>query len=133
MVVSLIPNFNRAMAESMQRALPDTPFVTILTDFADYPPHFWIERQSDFLICGTEAAVHQAHRLGHGPNSVFRTSGMILNPRFCEPVTVDCATEREELGLDPNLPTGIVLLGDTVRRLCATSWRHWTARSSISS
>jgi hypothetical protein len=111
MVVSLIPNFNRAIAESMQRALPGTPFVTILTDFADYPPHFWIERQSDFLICGTETAVHQARSLGHGPNSVFRASGMILNPRFYEPLNVDRAAEREELGLDPNLPTGIVLFG----------------------
>jgi 1,2-diacylglycerol 3-beta-galactosyltransferase len=111
MVVSLIPNFNRAIAESMQRALPGAPFVTILTDFADYPPHFWIERQSDFLICGTETAVRQARSLGHGQDRVFRASGMILNPRFYEPLNVDRAAEREELGLDPNLPTGIVLFG----------------------
>ena len=45
LVVSLIPNFNRALRES----LPDTPLVTILTDFADFPPHFWIERQNQYL------------------------------------------------------------------------------------
>jgi len=41
LVVSLVPHFNRAFRES----LPRTPFVTILTDLADYPPHMWIERQ----------------------------------------------------------------------------------------
>jgi len=56
LVVSLIPNFNRALRES----LPDTPLVTILTDLADYPPHFWMEQQDQYLICGTAKAVEQA-------------------------------------------------------------------------
>src|ERR1700691_3099524 len=43
MVVSLIPNFNRAMFEALAAARPQAPYVTILTDFADFPPHFWIE------------------------------------------------------------------------------------------
>ena len=43
LVVSLVPNFNRALHGGPGR--PVTPLVTILTDIADYPPHFWIERQ----------------------------------------------------------------------------------------
>ena len=43
MVVSVVPNFNRALFQSVQAANSSTPFVTILTDFADYPPHFWLE------------------------------------------------------------------------------------------
>ena len=74
LVVSLIPNFNRALRES----LPDTPLVTILTDLADFPPHFWIERQEQYFICGTERAVEQARSLGHPDEHIFRTSGMIL-------------------------------------------------------
>ena len=42
---------------------------------------------------------------------VFRTSGMILRPRFYEPVDVDRAAERKRLGLDPERPTGLVLFG----------------------
>src|ERR1035441_2525359 len=34
MVVSLVPNFNRAMGESLRRALPGVPYVTIITDIA---------------------------------------------------------------------------------------------------
>jgi len=107
LVVSLVPNFNRALRES----LTSTPLVTILTDFADYPPHFWIERQEQYLICGTARAVEQAKAFGHAPDRVFRTSGMILRPRFYEPVDVDRAAERRHLGLDPNRLTGLVLFG----------------------
>lgn len=107
LVVSLIPNFNRALRES----LPNTPLVTILTDLADYPPHFWIERQQQHFICGTEKAVEQARELGHPETHVYRTSGMILRPSFYVPVEADRAEQRRRLGLDPELPTGLVLFG----------------------
>jgi 1,2-diacylglycerol 3-beta-galactosyltransferase len=111
MIVSLIPNFNRALYDSMQRAIPDVPLVTILTDMADYPPHFWIERQKQYFICGTEKAWNQAIELGHSPDRLFRTSGMILNPRFYEPVQVDRERERVALGLDPERPTAMMMFG----------------------
>ncbi len=65
MVVSLVPNLDRALCESLARALPGVPFVTILTDIADYPPHFWIEKQVQHFICGSAKAVEQAR--SHGP------------------------------------------------------------------
>jgi 1,2-diacylglycerol 3-beta-galactosyltransferase len=111
MVVSVIPNFNRAIYEAMRQVMPEVPLVTILTDMADYPPHFWIERQPQYLICGTERAYNQAMQLGHSPERVFRTSGMILNPRYYEPVTVDRGPDRAALGLDPDLPTALMMFG----------------------
>src|SRR5208283_5994531 len=84
MVVSLVPNFNRALGESLRRALPGAPLVTILTDIADYPPHFWMERQDQHFICGSDRAVQQALAMGHPETKVHRVSGMILNPRFYE-------------------------------------------------
>jgi len=111
LVVSLIPNFNRALGLSLEAALPGTPLVTILTDIADYPPHFWIERQRQYLICGSDRAVAQARELGYPDSFIFRASGMILNPRFYEPAAVDRSAERQRLGLDLQLPTGLVLFG----------------------
>ena len=112
MVVSLVPNFNRALYESLKAALPEVPYVTILTDFADFPPHFWIERgQNQHFICGTDKAVAQARALGHTDERIHATSGMILRPRFYEPVNIDRAAERTRLGLDPARPTGLVLFG----------------------
>jgi 1,2-diacylglycerol 3-beta-galactosyltransferase len=111
LVVSLVPNFDRALVESVRKALPGVPFVTILTDVADYPPHFWIERESDYVICGSAKAVEQARALGRPDDHIFRASGMILHPRFYEPVEGSREAERTRLGLDPALPTGLVLFG----------------------
>jgi Glycosyltransferase family 28 C-terminal domain/Monogalactosyldiacylglycerol (MGDG) synthase len=128
LVVSVIPNFNRAICQAMQRVMPNVPLVTILTDMADYPPHFWIERQRQYLICGTQRAYDQAMELGHSADRVFRTSGMILNPRYYEPVAVDRGPDRAAIGLDPDLPTALMMFGgegsaamlDIARRLDAS-------------
>jgi len=111
MVVSLIPHYNRALKEALDRTWPGTPFVTILTDIADYPPNFWIERQDQYVICGSEQAVRQARALGLPQSRIVRTSGMILNPMFYVPPAVDRAAERIRLGLRPEVPTGLVLFG----------------------
>ena len=42
---------------------------------------------------------------------IFKTSGMILNPRFYEPLEIDRAAERRKLGLDPERQTGLVMFG----------------------
>jgi UDP-N-acetylglucosamine:LPS N-acetylglucosamine transferase len=111
MVVSVVPHFNRALHESFAKAFPGRPFVTVLTDLADYPKHFWIERQPQYVVCGTDFAVEQARGMGHSDKAIFKTSGMILHPRFYEPEPLDRTEERKKLGLDPQLPTGIVLFG----------------------
>lgn len=111
MVVSLIPNFNRALFQGLRRVSASVPMVTILTDLADYPPHFWMERQDQYFICGTEKALHQARKLGHPPEKTFLVSGMILRPAFYRIFDHDRAAERTKLGLRPDLPTGLVLFG----------------------
>ena len=111
MVVSFVPHFNRALGESFHRVFPGRPFATVLTDIADYPPHFWIERQAQYFVCGSERAVAQARAMGHPDDRIFTASGMILHPRFYEPAANDRADERLRLGLQRDLPTGIVLFG----------------------
>jgi 1,2-diacylglycerol 3-beta-galactosyltransferase len=111
LVVSVIPNFNRVLHDALRAARPRVPFVTVLTDMADYPPHFWIERQEQDLICGTARAVDQALSLGYSPSRIFRTSGMVLRPSFYEPLALDRESERKRLGLDPTKPVGLVLFG----------------------
>jgi 1,2-diacylglycerol 3-beta-galactosyltransferase len=111
LVVSLVPHFNRAIFESLRRVTPVTPLVTVLTDLADYPPHFWLERQEQFFICGSERAAAQACSLGLREDQIYKTSGMILHPKFYQGIAVDRSAERRRLGLDPDLPTGLVMFG----------------------
>jgi Glycosyltransferase family 28 C-terminal domain len=112
LLVSVIPHFNREIYESWNNICPGRPFVTIITDLADFPPHFWIEPiQDQYIIAGTQRAVEQAKAIGHDDAHIFATSGMILRPDFYVPDDSDPLAPRAELGLQPNLPTAIVLFG----------------------
>jgi Glycosyltransferase family 28 C-terminal domain/Monogalactosyldiacylglycerol (MGDG) synthase len=131
LVVSVVPHFNRALFESLRAEAPHTPFVTVITDLADYPPHFWFEPQDQDFICGSEHARQQARALGVGAGRIWHVSGMVLHPRFYDPIEADRAAERRKLGLHPSLPTGLVLFGgygsqsmlEIARRLAASPRR----------
>ncbi len=112
LLVSVIPHFNRQICESWSKVYPGRPFVTIVTDLADFPPRFWIEPIKDqYVIAGTEKAADQAKAMGHDTAHIFRTSGMILRPDFYVEDNADPAALRREMGLRENLPTAIVLFG----------------------
>ncbi len=112
LLISVIPHFNRQICESWTTVYPGRPFVTIITDLADFPPRFWIEPiKEQYVIAGTEKAADQARAMGHDEDHIFLTSGMILRPDFyvhdhSEPVAL-----RREMGLREDLPTAIVLFG----------------------
>ncbi len=83
LIVSMVPNFNRAMYQAAALANPQIPYATILTDLADFPPHFWIEAdQAQHFICGTARAASQARAAVRDDRYVHETSGMIINPVF---------------------------------------------------
>jgi 1,2-diacylglycerol 3-beta-galactosyltransferase len=112
LLVSVIPHFNREIYESWSAVYPGRPFVTLITDLADYPPRFWIEPiKEQYVIAGTERAAEQARAFGHDNSHIFQTSGMILRPDFYVEEDVDPVALRQEMGLRPDLPTAIVLFG----------------------
>ena len=128
LLVSVIPHFNREICESWSAIYPGRPFVTLITDLADYPPRFWIEPMKEqYVIAGTERAVEQARSFGHDEAHIFRASGMILRPDFYVQDNADPVEIRKEMGLRNKLPTAIVLFGghgskvmyDITRRLDA--------------
>jgi 1,2-diacylglycerol 3-beta-galactosyltransferase len=114
LVCSLIPNFNRALGESVARARPGVRFATVMTDMADFPPHFWAEPAvAQHLVCGTAHAVAQARAAGVPAARVHAVSGMILRPSFHAPRPSAEARrlERQRLGLPEEAPVGLVLFG----------------------
>ncbi len=130
LLVSVIPHFNRQLCESWRNIYPGRPFVTLITDLADFPPRFWIEPiKEQYVIAGTEKVSEQARAMGHDEAHIFRTSGMILRPDFYIVDDSDPAKLREGMRLQAALPTGIVLFGghgskamlDIAKRLDAAS------------
>jgi UDP-N-acetylglucosamine:LPS N-acetylglucosamine transferase len=113
LVVSLVPNFNRVLCQSVAQSLPGVPFATVLTDMADLPPHFWIEPDQDqTLVCGTEKALAQARRAGYANEQLVLTSGMVLRPSFYAPApATPRSLSRWQHGLDAARPTGVVMFG----------------------
>lgn len=112
LVVSLVPNFNRALYHSLIATQPGVPFVTVLTDLADFPPNFWIEPgQRQHLVCGSSMATRQARAAGYPRQWIHRTSGMIIRPDFYTPRQTDVRQAKREMGFDPDRPVGLVMFG----------------------
>jgi hypothetical protein len=110
-VVSVIPNFNWIMFGALRRVYPDVPYLTVITDMLDCPPHFWMEDQDQYMICGTARAYQQAMESGfYKPERVRRVSGMILRENFYLPPPQNALT-RESLGLHADKPTALVMFG----------------------
>jgi Glycosyltransferase family 28 C-terminal domain len=112
MLISVIPHFNREIYESWSATNPGRPFVTLITDLADFPPRFWIEPiKEQYVIAGTEKAAEQARAMGHDEAHIFQTSGMILRPDFYQQDDSDPLELRRSMGLLPDMPTAIMLFG----------------------
>ena len=105
-VVSVMPNFNRIIQEACRKALPGASFAVVLTDYADFPPHFWIEPAVERVVVGSDEAARQAARLGVPPERVARASGMILHPRHY----VEHERETERAGLRVGRESFVVLV-----------------------
>lgn len=127
LVVSLVPNFNRAMFLSLAAECPQVPYATVMTDLADFPPRFWIERDLPIhLVCGTPQAMAQARALGCAPDMLHASSGMLLREDFYAPrlSRAQAASQRRALGLPLERPVGLVLFGGEGSRKMLTIARR---------
>ena len=112
LLLSVIPHFNEQICESWTRVCLGRPFVTLITDLADFPPQFWIvPAREQYVIAGTERAAEQARAFGHDDAHIFATSGMILRPDFYVEDGVERAGLRQTMGLRRDLPAAVVLFG----------------------
>jgi 1,2-diacylglycerol 3-beta-galactosyltransferase len=112
LLISVIPHFNREIAESWASTYPGRPFVTVITDLADFPPRFWMELVNEqIVVTGSERAEQQAREFGKTEKNLLRASGMILRPEFYAEQKESPQAIRSSLGLDAKLPTAIVLFG----------------------
>ncbi|MGE0452421.1 MAG: glycosyltransferase [Vicinamibacteria bacterium] len=111
-VVSLMPNVNAVARDAVRSALPGAPFLVALTDYVDFPPHFWLEPGCDRVVVGSAEALEQGLALGIPREHLTRSSGMILHPRHD---LADRAGARDlvraEFGISRDAFTALVLFG----------------------
>ncbi|MEL6605399.1 MAG: glycosyltransferase [Cyanobacteria bacterium J06614_10] len=114
-VVSVMPLYNKGLYESLQRAKPGTPYITVMTDFADCPPDFWLDPEANnTLVCGTQRAMEQARSLDISEDRLVRSSGLVIHPDFYQKRDISAeerTQQRLALGLAPDRATGIVMFG----------------------
>ncbi len=111
-VLSVMPHFNGIMTEALQAAHPGVPLIVVLTDFADFPPHFWIEPGIGRVVVGSDEAREQARTLGVPAERVTRVSGMILRPGFYRASGPEARTRmRAELKLAEDAFVVMLLFG----------------------
>ncbi|PPS43916.1 glycosyltransferase [Chroococcidiopsis sp. TS-821] len=112
LVISTLPLYNKVLWNSLQQGKPGTPAIVIPVDFGDVPPGFYIEPETgSYIACASEKMAQQARALGVKEELIVPTSGLMIHPRFYQPILCDRASERERLGLDPHCLTGIVMFG----------------------
>lgn len=131
LVVSVMPLYNRGLWESLHKALPGTPYVTVMTDFADCPPDFWLDAEAAHpVVCPTPQAVAQARQQGIALGRIVQTAGLVVHPDFCQTpsrqaaiaqktaqgslrvhVPEAIARARQGAGLAADKPTGLVMFG----------------------
>lgn len=110
LIVSLIPNFNRRLFRALKKVHPHVPYVTIMTDMMDIPPHFWMEHQDQHLICGTKASHAQARKTRfYSPQKLYLVSGMILRESFYQ--KTEPSLTHASIGFRKDVPTVLIMFG----------------------
>jgi Glycosyltransferase family 28 C-terminal domain len=106
-VLSVMPNFNGVIRDALAAAHPGVPFSVLLTDFADFPPRFWMEPGIPRVIVGSDHAAAQARQMGIADECVTRVSGMVLHPRFYQ---MGGAAAHERLRREMRIDGGFAVL-----------------------
>jgi 1,2-diacylglycerol 3-beta-galactosyltransferase len=112
LAVSLFPNMNAVFRDAVREACPGRSCWVVLTDLADFPPHFWMETGLDRVVVGSGRAAEQARALGLPPERIRHASGMILHPRFYPRAgAAERARARTELSLPADVFVVMMLFG----------------------
>ena len=106
--VSTFPIAAAAMSALKTERLTDVPAVTVITDHTDHS--FWIHPGTDLYIVGSEKVRRSLNALGI-PDSRIAVTGIPIRPRFHAMRPEQPETVRARLGLDPHLPTVLIMGG----------------------
>ncbi|MBN8821465.1 MULTISPECIES: hypothetical protein [unclassified Spirosoma] len=111
-VISVTPMYNPALYASVRLINPAAVCITIPVDFEEVKPRYWFTpRVEQYYLNGTDRLHQQARKAGVPDRQNYRVAGMVVDPLCYEIPNRDQRAERIRLGLDPDLPTGVISFG----------------------
>ena len=118
LVICTYPTVAGVLAQQRLKGILNVPLVTIVTDYAVHSQ--WIHQGVDLYIVGSKSVYDGLIGRGIDPNSI-RITGIPVSPKF--ELKLDRREMLEKLGLNPNLPTILVMGGaygvlDGAKRIC---------------
>ncbi len=111
-IVSVTPMYNSALYRSARMINPAVHCITIPVDFEEVKARYWFtpKIRQHYLVATTR--LEQQARAARIPDTfIHRISGMPIDPEFYEEPRINVTEELKRLGLDPELPTGLVSFG----------------------
>lgn len=112
-VISVIPAYNKTLSNALERYNPKIPFVYVVTDYSlpdNVFPAFDV-KPNQYAVCPTPETVKHCVSSGYGENKILQTGGLIVHPKLYGSMQLDVIQEKQKLGLEPDLPTGIIMFG----------------------
>jgi UDP-N-acetylglucosamine:LPS N-acetylglucosamine transferase len=111
LVVSVMPWVNDMVANSVRRARPGVPFVTVMTDYDECSRGMWFSPSLHYVICSSSKAARRAALRGIPREGILTVPGVVVSSAFCEAADEDRDETRARLGLEPGVPAGLVMYG----------------------
>lgn len=111
-IVSVTPMLHTLVYEAARTANPDVKCITIPVDYSEPVPGYWFQPkiQQHYLV-GDGWLYTDAIECGIPADQIVRLGGMMIDPRFYHGPSMDRNQTLSSLGLDPNLPTGVISFG----------------------
>lgn len=111
-IISVTPMLHTIVYEAARITNPDVRCITIPVDFSYVTPGYWFQPhvQQEYLL-GSQQLVLDAKGERINEASVQRLSGMMIDPRFYDSRPLNRSTFLQELGMDPELPVGVISFG----------------------
>jgi UDP-N-acetylglucosamine:LPS N-acetylglucosamine transferase len=104
--------YNPALYRSVRLVNPDATCITIPVDFEEAQPRYWFTpKVEQHYFIATDRLAEQARQAGIPDPFIHRLPGFIVDPEFYQVPRLNIVQERVRLGLDPELPTGLVSFG----------------------
>ncbi len=133
-IVSVHPLLNHITLQALHDLDLRIPFLTVITDL--FSVHYsWIAPGVTACVTPTDAVRQFAIKGGMAPRRVYQL-GMPIDPKFATPPTTSLAERKAALGLDPALPTVLLVgggdgAGGLARAASALSHEHLNAQLVI--